>query len=250
VQARARMLVKVQAELKKAAKSVAAQVAELRSDIGKAASDDARNIIKKVKLDWRDLTAELLPIYESIAKDGVNMAARQLQPVFAVSLEQANKEAIAWSEMRSAELIGKKVVNGKLVDNPKAEWSITDSTRDMIQSDVTRALDEGLTVDELSDLLEENYAFSPARAEMIARTETAMADVTGNIISYREAEGYGITIFKQWVTANDDLVSEDCAMNGESEPIPMDDIFPSGAMWPPEHPNCRCDIVPVVQEDD
>ena len=120
----------------------------------------------------------------------------------------------------------------------------------MLASDVTTAIEEGWSTQQLAQTLEDNYAFSSERAETIARTETAAADVQGNMEAYREAADNGIEVLKKWITANDDLVSVDCAMNGESDPIGLDEAFPSGASEPPEHPNCRCDILPVLMGED
>jgi len=47
------------------------------------------------------------------------------------------------------------------------------------------------------------------------------------------------------MTANDDKVSTECAMNhGAGRSI--GEAFPSGATEPPQHPQCRCDVLPIV----
>lgn len=237
-------------KLREKAKDVAAQAIEARADIGKDAVSDTEDMLRRIRLDWDDIAEDLMPLLQQIAADGVTVAARQLSAEIGLSLDQANERAIAWAKDRAAELVGKKWVDGELVNNPNAAWSIEESTRDLLRADVTRAMEEGLSNDALAAIIEENYAFSESRAEMIARTETAIADTQGNVEAYKEAEKNGIVIYKEWLTADDDAVSEECAINGESEPIPMDEAFPSGAMWPPEHPNCRCAMVPVVQEEE
>jgi hypothetical protein len=53
----------------------------------------------------------------------------------------------------------------------------------------------------------------------IARTESATADVQGNMVGYREArDQVGIVVKKEWITAGDDLVSEDCAGERRARP--------------------------------
>lgn len=227
------------------------QVIDLRGNIGKADDDTQRKIdelIAELRIEWGDIADQMEPYILAIATDAVNEAALQISVTDKDILNIANANAEEWAKSRAAELVGMSWEDGKLVVNPDAEWSITESTREMIRTDVTTAIDSGMSNDELADLLMNNYSFSPERAEMIARTETATADVQGNMELYREADDNGIKILKQWITAGDDLVSEDCAMNGDSDPIELDDVFPSGASEPPEHPNCRCDILPVIED--
>ena len=57
----------------------------------------------------------------------------------------------------------------------------------------------------------------------------------------------GLDVKVQWLTAEDDLVSEECEMN-DQEVREIGDEFPSGATEPPQHPNCRCVMAPVVAE--
>lgn len=160
-----------------------------------------------------------------------------------------NEKAVEYAKQRAAELVGMKWVDGELVPNPNAEWRIDDSTREMLRGQVTQGMDEGWSNDRLADeIVDKNaYAFSDDRAEMIARTETAMADVAGNMAGYRES---GLVVGKKWITAGDDEVSLECELNGDAGVVGLDDAFPSGASEPPEHPNCRCDVVPVLAEDE
>ena len=88
-------------------------------------------------------------------------------------------------------------VGGKLVQNPNAAWRIDESTREMLRSDVIRAMDEGMSNEDLADLIQQNYGFSDARSENIARTETAFADSAGNMSAYRAS---GVVAGKRWIT--------------------------------------------------
>ena len=51
--------------------------------------------------------------------------------------------------------------------------------------------------DDLADLIQQNYGFSDARSENIARTETAFADSAGNMAAYRAS---GVVSGKRWIT--------------------------------------------------
>ena len=52
---------------------------------------------------------------------------------------------------------------------------------------------------------------------------------------------------KEWTTAEDDLVSEDCEANGDQGPIGIDEAFDSGDDAPPAHPQCRCVLVGLTE---
>ena len=138
---------------------------------------------------------------------------------------------------------------GRLVENPDAEWAIDGSTRDFLRGAVTDAIEGGWSNDKLAGAIDDAYAFSKDRAMMIARTETQMAANKGAVAGYKAS---GVVQRKQWLTAEDDLVEEDCIANSEAGPagdgtLGLDEDYPSGDDAPPAHPNCRCVILPVVE---
>lgn len=156
-----------------------------------------------------------------------------------------NENAVAYAQQRAAELVGKQVQDdGTVVDNPSPSWRIDEATRDMIRGDVAQALEEGWSNDRLADALAQNYGFSDERSELIARTETAFADVQGNLTAYRES---GLVAGKQWI------VGAGCCDECEELRdviVALDEDFPNGAGdGPPYHPACRCDVVPVLADD-
>jgi hypothetical protein len=65
--------------------------------------------------------------------------------------------------------------------------SLTGSTRDMLRTDLITYMDEGLTPQEISDKLQDSYAFSEARANAIARTETGFAWNDATLSLYEKA---------------------------------------------------------------
>jgi SPP1 gp7 family putative phage head morphogenesis protein len=138
-------------------------------------------------------------------------------------LSQANERAIAWAENRAAELV----------------TQIDETTRDGIRDLTVRSLEEGWSTQEISDRLDAAWEFGGERSDMIARTEVAFADIQGNLAGYRES---GVVEGREWVIAQDEYC-EDCeSMSGMVVPIGGD--FPGGD--PPLHPNCRCDILPII----
>lgn len=159
-----------------------------------------------------------------------------------------NERAADYARERAAEMVGKRVgPDGTLIDNPNARWRIDDATRDMLRSTITTALDEGVSQEELQERIENSYAFSEERAQMIARAEVGNANSEGALQGYREAAEAGIKVRKQWLP--DVGACEICQANADAGPIDLDDTFPSGDEAPMAHPNCECSVVPVVDEE-
>lgn len=149
----------------------------------------------------------------------------------------ANERAEKWADERAGELIKSDASGGELVD----------ATRDMIRGTVTKAEAEGWSGAELSKQLQGDYAFSPERASLIARTELKNADSAGAMEGYRAS---GVVAKKAWQASNEDNVCDECQENVDAGEIDLDDDFPSGDDCPTAHPGCACVCVPIVSEDD
>ena len=52
---------------------------------------------------------------------------------------------------------------------------------------------------------------------------------------------------KGWMNAADQDVCPLCRDNEDAGDIPIDALFPSGVLFPPAHPHCRCAVVPGVE---
>ena len=112
--------------------------------------------------------------------------------------------------------------------------SINRTTREKIQAAVAEGVQKGMSPSELGNLLETSAAFDEARAEMIARTETAYAYNDSAIGSYRDLGVEQVEV-----------------IDGD-----MDDVcaHANGATWsmdearsnPIGHPNCTRDFIPVL----
>ena len=105
----------------------------------------------------------------------------------------------------------------------------------MIQAYVTAAIEDGDSTDELAERLSNSFAFSDERAEMIARTEIAKADSEGAIMGWKTST---LVKAKSWLTAEDDLVSEECMANEDAGVVELDWDYGDGVTAPPQHPNC------------
>lgn len=103
-----------------------------------------------------------------------------------------NKLAVAYAQQRAAELVGRRrLADGTLIENPNAKWQITQTTRDKIAEMVNQVMrgekDERtgrpFSYRDLKDKIQElpgwNNLFGEYRAEMIARSELALAQNAG-----------------------------------------------------------------------
>ena len=238
---------------KRSAQNLARQIESRIGKIAKTSADDealqqahAKRIAEILAdLDytfWDELPEDVYDYLMVVAEDGAREAIAQVQKPGETLppdvLDQAHTEAVEWAKERAAELVGKKWVDGELVDNPDARWQIDTDARAAIQDTVVEALDEGMSWSQLADALEQIEAFSEARAETIARTELARADTEGSRIGWR---GMGVTE-QEWKTGADccDLCDE---LDGEI--VGIDEQFSEDG--PPAHPNCRCAVLPVIE---
>lgn len=140
-------------------------------------------------------------------------------------VNQPHERAVEWARENAADLI----------------TGIEERTRGMLQSTVAEAIEEGWSAAELADAIGESAGFSHARAMTIARTELVSANRQGSIAAYRDS---GVAYGKEWLTAGDDLVEEDCQENEDAGPIGFDKEFPNGD---DPHPNCRCSVIPAME---
>ena len=181
-------------------------------------------------LDKADLDSfKALPkeVQEYITAAAVDGGAAGLAAVRMDGIEElmnlVNAGAVKWAKEHSAELV----------------TLISDNTRNMIRSDVVQALENGWSNDKLKSALMESTGFSKGRAERIARTETAFADMEANRLAYRES---GVVSKKVWLLGGNPC--ELCEANAEQGIIGIDDEWVSGDC--PVHPNCECDESPVI----
>lgn len=227
---------------------IAAEITAALSEIGKADTDGlVGKILNKITFGrWRklvDIFGEKLGI---VAKDGaaealVQVGIEQTDDI----VNQVNQQAVDWSRQHAAELVGMQIVDGELVVNPSPIFAITDSTRDMLRDTVTEAIEDGWSNDRLASEIEAHAAFGADRAELIARTETAIADIEGSAIAYDES---GLVAGEKWLTAAG-CCPKCAALSGKVVKF-GEGFVPSGyRKRPPLHPRCRCDVLPVFPED-
>ena len=130
---------------------------------------------------------------------------------------------------------------------------------------IARGLEQGQSVQQIADQISTDYAFSPERATVVARTETARAFVEGERLGWEES---GVVRGKQWqLAAGACPFCQQTAIKGTSKVFGLnepfwkngDTISAGGGTYSvrygdvqgaPLHPNCRCDIIPVLGDSD
>lgn len=205
-------------------------------------------ILAAIAEDFKSLPGQVRSGLESARLSGVGQGMLQLDVSNAALLSSANDAAAEYAADRAAELVGMKYdVNGNLVENPNAEWAISDTTRQRIREIIAEAFAEDTPLADikreiqqaLADEAENGGIFSPERAELIARTEVSNAQTGGN---YAVWEASGIVAKLRWITSEDEKVCVVCDEN-DGVVVEIGKPFPSGDLHPSAHPLCRCGVV-------
>jgi hypothetical protein len=186
-----------------------------------------------------------------VAADSISAVIAQMGVTDAGDLvNQVNERAVAAARDRAAEMVGKKFNDeGDLVDNPDAQWAITDATRDALKDVIANGLDDNIGIDAIIDNIEALGGFSPDRAEMIAEAEVRRANSQGALDGYTAArDNLDIPMKKEWLLGPNPC--EICQANADQGPIDLDEPFQSGDDAPPGHPWCECALAPVVDQGD
>jgi SPP1 gp7 family putative phage head morphogenesis protein len=234
--------------------------AQVMKRIGKAEGDDIHTATDAAAVEaaldtldfsgWTVVVTDNEAILEEIFKDQAAAALAQVGIDVEANKEAmniVNDKALQYARDRAAEMVGmRRDELGNLYPNPNAKYQITEATREMMRGDVETAIDEGWTTSDLAKALADSYGFSDDRATVIARTEVNFAQNKGALDGYKAS---GVVQGKLWLTADDDLVEEECEANADAGVLGLDEDFPSGDEAPPAHPNCRCAVAPVVDFD-
>ncbi len=204
-----------------------------------------------------EIKTEVLPYIERAIKaggkrgdDGIDDAIErfgrgELMP--SVGFEFANPEVQKWVDRSTT----------RLADE------VGDSTTVRVRSLLGKGLEEGKTIDELAADLEDK-GFDSKRARVIARTESTRGYVQGQVEAWKQS---GIVTGKKWLVA-----PEPCpfceAVGASNATKGMGDTFlnvgdsvtaSDGSRFvvdfenvsgPPLHPNCRCDLIPVLEGEE
>lgn len=240
-----RLALQLQAMLVKAGRKAAKEIKAKLDSLTKADYPDDLDIdeiLASLNLDVFAMTQEELEdALEDVMRDGGRIALSQIGIAAADEkiVERVNQRALSWAKERAADLVN-------LGDD--GDPLLLEATRSMLRSTIAAGIENNLSTKAIGELIEENYAFSEDRAQLIAATEITSANSMGALASYEEAQAEGVTVKKSWLILED--ACDICQENADAGAIDLDEEFPSGDMAPGAHPNCRCVLVPEVEDSD
>ena len=116
---------------------------------------------------------------------------------------------------------------------------IADYSHDLLGTALADGIARGDTPTTIADAIRDSLS-SPERALTIAITEGQRAKIEANVNSYA---ANGVEQI-EWTT-NDPC--PECEGN-DGKIVTLGDDFPSGDTQPPVHPNCQCDVIPVMPD--
>lgn len=158
------------------------------------------------------------------------------------NISDSDIQQLVWAQV--ANLVGKRLTqDGNLIDNPNADYRISDKTRDDIRESIRTSLNLGEDVQDASSRLDDSIkSFGQARSQTIANTESVNAYNQGLHQFGKQSGATG----KEWI---DNQATDECADNADDGIIDFGDTFSSGDSEPAAHPNCRCYIRLVYQNE-
>ena len=222
--------------LRKAGRRLGARAGAL---LGKATSVE-QAIIDRIleQLDAEGVSVQILdeltPTIERLFRDAGIKAVASIdlnEDAAAVAVDQLDGAAVAFIEEHGTELMD----------------GLSSSTRERLKSTIGEAVVDGWSSQRLATAIEESGAFAASRAMTIARTEVAYAHVQGNLAGWLAT---GQVDQKRWIVGDGCC---DACQDLDGVIVAMDEDFdyedgPIDA--PPAHPNCRCDVEPILATDD
>ena len=186
---------------------------------------------------WREYGNELRALLEPLLRRlYVEQAGRLGADVGRSRIDWAlvNESAAAWARDYTFDLV-KGVID-------TARGSVDTNLQTLLREAVAGGFEDSLTNAQIAERL--TAAFGPARAEMIAVTETTRAAAAGEMAIADQLRESGVTMRAAWNTSEDELVCSICE--------PLDGVHENaGGGWtspttgetidaPPAHPYCRC----------
>lgn len=117
-------------------------------------------------------------------------------------------------------------------------WKNTEKLAQMLNDELIQCLITGKKTDVLKKRLQERFKVSYNNADMIARTELSHIQTVAAQQRYKD---YGITEVEVLADKDERRCPTCGKLHGKRFPI-------NGAMPVPVHPNCRCSIIPVIED--
>lgn len=189
---------------------------------------DIDRIVAALKPERLKLDDEIRELVDRWSADNLSELGASL------SFDMLNPRVLRYLE----DLAGKKIT------------AINDVTRETIRADLEAGRAAGEGAEDVARRIRESTGFSRARSLTIARTEVTAA---ANFASIEAWQQTGLVPQKEWLATRDSKV-RDTHLALDGEVVDLEASFPGGpdrpGNWgdPAEDINCRCTVIPVVEE--
>ena len=225
----------IAAVLRKRAKMIANALrhSKLLGKLAKADTDVVQQILDELDTAGvaaavvGEVTPEMIKAFKEAGIKGVMQVSMDATPDIVNHLYEA---ALKYAEERSALLVK----------------GIDDTTLTDLQDAIAKGVEDGLSAADLADSIEALGAFGDARAATIARTELAFAHVQGNVEGWKQS---GEDVQKRSILGDLHNIDDECDECADAGAVAMDEDFVPGFDFPPYHPNCICDVVPILNNN-
>ena len=134
--------------------------------------------------------------------------------------------------------ISQQLINALTINVKNEIGSLTASAQQKVSEALIQGVNDGVGPKVMAKNISEATGMERARAVTIARTETMRANVSASVDRFKR---YGVDQV-QWLVAEDDRLCDDC--NDLSDKVYDIDEAPDC----PLHPNCRCVLIPYIEE--
>ncbi|MCG3204067.1 MAG: hypothetical protein KCHDKBKB_00770 [Elusimicrobia bacterium] len=120
---------------------------------------------------------------------------------------------------------------------------LDETTKNWVARTMQEGLRDGLSHVEIAELIRNTARkTAQARADLISENEATEMMGEMEMMVYKES---GVK-YTTWVTARDEMVCPLCMANEEAGKVATGEVFPSGAVAPPQHSHCRCFVKPFI----
>lgn len=202
---------------------------------------DLLNRLKRKKSITKDSADDIIRLLFENWDDWIGILYKPVNDALQNSLAYSGRQAIEQIGIDiTFDLLNPRVMDWLNTHALEHAKSINTSVRDEVATRILGGVEEGLGAQDIAGRIAEFFdEQSQWRALRIARTEVISGYAQGTMEGARQS---GVVTAKKWLTAGDDRVDEECAMNEQDGIVGLEQSFSSGDDAPPVHPNCRCVI--------
>lgn len=196
-----------------------------------------------------DLVTQLLKELqlEGVSADLVKALSPRLRTLFAAAGVRALQQVGVGDDRALVQQLDAKAREYVRERGAELVKGLTETSRERLRTTLTEGVEKGWSVDKLKAEVRDSSAFDEDRARVIARTELAKAHVDGNVTGWRES---GLVEGKRSILGDLHEQADECDDCVEAGVVPLDEDFEPGLSFPPYHPNCVCDVVPVMADEE